>query len=1316
MEVYINKGGSAVIRKHKKIALCAVFVVMLISAVVFAATKYPYALVSFNGIKMVTNGSTTQGFVDITLKKINATGISFCLSYDKNYVELSDVATNEPIQNPTTTGDTTNNFNVEHKYFTQNTEIFSDGVFRDISATGAITTNLPIIGIADADTGHLIMNFLPKTNASSVCSYIEDTEVDNTIYPTIMANDKGDLKFGSISFKIKDPAAFSKLTESELKEVIKIVPFSEMINPVGSDTGSDEGIQISYVDENEDIKWYSRAVQNINYEFDIQAELSDVKPQVDEITVSSYEIYNQGTFQDLLDFLNERMSMLTLYYSDTSQVPGVIKWTQEESDIGTITWNPKEGDYIITQPYNDKFSVSVKVHVTPINLIDFAVENENITYWTGASDFPTTFEQLNLAKKARPVLDTYIPNGGVPELTVEWYSLEGASSGINDLPADFGTEDATYNFIGHLKTIEADFSTYYPWLTVAIPLPDIKMTRSVVTDEANLPKELEVISSSTDSDGVLTIVVQNSDGTEIPDNTVFNIRMPGGEMIDTTSLGARYSVTITDGVATITITPDITLDNEKKLAQLINLGNRAGSFSIASTEPDKTMGPYTDFAPDPRRNIYTGPNYEFDYSSSLSAVFPVKEGTSLPTTVTLPLESDRIVTTYSGYDGTVPGQLKTFTVDDWIVIDGDINTAGSVVTVTGTLLNTSYTNYGEVVNDDGVTVTIKYYVTANDGTDSIDTIPDAIYDKRQEGYGYDKLQTKSFTVHNNGTTDIYGLSAVISLSADNGTEAFVMTKELQQILASGESTEFDITTKIGLPVIGDADYTDYVCTVSLLSNNAVLQTFNISFTVTKQPTYEIKITIEDAQKDFGSAKTQTETYTAQQGETVTVIAEPEVDCKFTGWTVVAGDVTFADASNKTTTFEMPDSDVEIRANFEEMLGAKLRAEELYVKDVNDINQTLYDEDWQSVQFDPVTRTYYVAVPNDTDKVKLWFKLRTEAESATLALTHEHDTVTDTLAVPTKENADDYFKTQDIDLEISPVDNLVTLSITYDDPSDNPDEGEVTRKYEIHIYRKLKTSELMTFEYGNSPYGLIMRDTSLTDADKAVYKQAFIDNNNTFIAGNTPSGGIEGLTYLDKAWSSVNYDLDDSALFVINNTDFTDSGYKRIVNSIGETVSSVNKKIKVNLLAESVSSLMNGSSDDFVYITSSTINLPATGQISQLKNERIRPDCYELVYSFTDFDGTTVEIKKPLIILSSLGDVNVDDAADGTDVSRVLNRFSTDLADNNNVPDYNSGGLLFRYRVCDVNKDGNVNAIDANNIRANELKPFYTNLSEGGGAG
>ena len=1306
-------------KRKRIIAIVSAIAVMVSAFMVFAATKYPNALVYFSGIDMVTNGSTTQGFVDITLKNINTTGLSFCLEYDKTYVELSDVSDNSVIQNVPASGIgaslPNSTFNIEHKFFEQNTADFPNGVFRDVQISSNIGANMPIIGIADPNNGHLLMNFLPVEGASSVCNYIEDMEYDNQISPTIMAADKGDLRLGRISFKILDPSVFSKLTPSQLEEVIKIIPFSNMIQTDDSMSADDEGIHISYVDENEDIKWYSRSQQYIDYKFDINAVLSDVLPKYGSLSVSSYEIFKDGTKQDLLDFLNERMSMLNLVYSDSSLVPAVFEWNADKSNLNSITWDPKGGDYTITQQYNDEFSISVTVHVEPVNLTGFSVENENKTYWKDSPDFPSLFGQLELPRVAKPVFDQYIPNGGIADVNISWYALEGTSSGITELPKDFGDVDATYTFIAYLEESEQSLSEKYKWLTVNSPLPTLKMKRSVVLNKSDLPKTLVVESDVTDSNGVLSIVLANDDGSEIPDGTSFNIRMPDGELVDTSAMGPRYSVTITDGKATIVLSPDITLVNEKKLAQYINLGNRSGgSFAIAAKEDSSPETSYTEFAPEPRYNYYTGTNYTFDYSTSLSAMFQVKAGTSLPTTITLPMATDRIYTTYSGYTGDVPGELETFTVDSWNVISGDKDTPGSTVTVEGTLSNSYYTNYGQVVNNQATTVTIKYYVVEATETDGIDTIPDAVYDTQQQGYGYDKLQTKSFTIKNLGQHEIYGLSVNISLSDPDDLgekhDAFVLSKAPVPMLAGGESETFDITTKIGLPA------GTYTCDVSVMSNNDTLQTFKVTFVVTQNPVYNIKIVIDDAEKDFGKAKTLSETYTAEEGSVITIVATPEEDCKFTGWTTNYGDISFDDPSAASTTFTMPGSDVEIRANFKETLGAKLRATELYIKDTNGVDQTLNDKDWHNITFDSVTREYYVAVPNATDKVKLWFKLRTEAENATLVLTKDNGTTTDTLAAPVKDTGDGHYDTQDIDLEVSPVDNLVTLSMTYNDPTDDPDEGSVTRTYKIHVYRKLSLADLMQFNPGNSPYGLIMSDSSIADSDKAAVKQAFVDNNYTFTAGNTPSGGTVGTEYLIKAWSGANYDLSDSALFVNNASAFSDPGYSSVVNSIGKPVTSdITKSITITKLEESVVSMMDGSSDDFVYTSQKTLTLPASGQISELTSERIRPDKYDLVYKFTDFDGTTVEIKKPLIVLSPIGDVNISNTADITDASRVLHRFSKDLADNNNVPNYSTGGLLFRYRICDANKDGNINAIDANYIRANKLSQFYTNILEGGGA-
>ena len=126
---------------------------------------------------------------------------------------------------------------------------------------------------------------------------------------------------------------------------------------------------------------------------------------------------------------------------------------------------------------------------------------------------------------------------------------------------------------------------------------------------------------------------------------------------------------------------------------------------------------------------------------------------------------------------------------------------------------------------------------------------------------------------------------------------------------------------------------------------------------------------------------------------------------------------------------------------------------------------------------------------------------------------------------------------------------------------------------------------------------------------------------------------------------------------MNSGTFTDPGYESVINSIGGAVTDVTKKITVNVLTETNAAYQDGGSTDYSSVNAQTINLPSSGTISELNAERIRPDKYELVYSFADFDGSIVSIKRPLILLNTLGDVNNDKQADTKDVSRIINRFS-----------------------------------------------------------
>lgn len=115
-------------------------------------------------------------------------------------------------------------------------------------------------------------------------------------------------------------------------------------------------------------------------------------------------------------------------------------------------------------------------------------------------------------------------------------------------------------------------------------------------------------------------------------------------------------------------------------------------------------------------------------------------------------------------------------------------------------------------------------------------------------------------------------------------------------------------------------------------------------------------------------------------------------------------------------------------------------------------------------------------------------------------------------------------------------------------------------------------------------------------------------------------------------------------------------------------------------------------------------------------EDIRPGRYAIVYSFTDFDGTTtLQVDRPFVILRGVGDVNTDGKRDNgrtdtdSDEYHIEDRVGNDplgyeagLAPTATEP-YGAGypfANIFKFRVCDVNNDRNVNHIDANQLDKN----------------
>ncbi len=139
---------------------------------------------------------------------------------------------------------------------------------------------------------------------------------------------------------------------------------------------------------------------------------------------------------------------------------------------------------------------------------------------------------------------------------------------------------------------------------------------------------------------------------------------------------------------------------------------------------------------------------------------------------------------------------------------------------------------------------------------------------------------------------------------------------------------------------------------------------------------------------------------------------------------------------------------------------------------------------------------------------------------------------------------------------------------------------------------------------------------------------------------------------------------------------------------------------------------------------------------------IRPGQYVLTYTYPDFDGGSLSVTRPLVILPRTGDVNVDGCLNSTrfpeDATEDAKKLTDEYVLENRVADllgYEAGkweqvdgawtetvyprANIFKYRVCDVNNDRNVNNIDGNEINLLARDPdgthplkFYEPLNYG----
>lgn len=116
--------------------------------------------------------------------------------------------------------------------------------------------------------------------------------------------------------------------------------------------------------------------------------------------------------------------------------------------------------------------------------------------------------------------------------------------------------------------------------------------------------------------------------------------------------------------------------------------------------------------------------------------------------------------------------------------------------------------------------------------------------------------------------------------------------------------------------VGSSDFPagTYRIQVEYNSNYFVSEPFEIDYSEKEPDGFNVKIT--DGVADVGGSTISS----AKKGETVTITANDKDGFVFKAWEVVSGGVTLADANSATTTFVMPENNVEIKATYKQLIS------------------------------------------------------------------------------------------------------------------------------------------------------------------------------------------------------------------------------------------------------------------------------------------------------------------------------------------------------------------------------------------------------------
>lgn len=324
------------------------------------------------------------------------------------------------------------------------------------------------------------------------------------------------------------------------------------------------------------------------------------------------------------------------------------------------------------------------------------------------------------------------------------------------------------------------------------------------------------------------------------------------------------------------------------------------------------------------------------------------------------------------------------------------------------------------------------------------------------------------------------------------------------------------------------------------------------------------------------------------------------------------------------------------------------------------------------------------------------------------------------------------------------------------------DGVTKTEYVFHVQRLAEPT--LARNPGNTPYGMIARDTSVVWGTTAVERAAnkelarrYFATNHLFDpklypqdAEHNGGGNIFRGNYGSRAWrNEANVDLDPNALVVYQDAAFLDPGIaltdaqgNAVTLGTGAYAGTVRRTLKLRTMSKlTLDGVKDGGGQNCWYSGGTLSNtetdealLRADGsdQIN-LRGLKVLPGIYSLEYSYTDpVSGITYDstgngftdplkaankdaFRRTLVVLPAPGDVDMDGAVTAADAAALRSAVdvSTDVVGKLNGVDLgtDSTAALFAYRVCDLTRSNTIEVDDLEQLE----KGFSPQMNRNGGS-